>query len=126
MLPLLPFAAGLLAGAVAIRLLRNAKTREGLDKVQDKARHGLEKTQDKLRDAAISGLAAVENSSSALKQRLSAAKADAPQDAPQPAASPAESVPPAAVAKAPRRKSTTVRKAGAKTPGADKAAKDKA
>lgn len=104
MLPLLPFAAGLLAGAVAVKLLRAPRTREELDKVQDKARHGLEKAQDKLRDAAISGLAAVENSSAAMKLRLSAARAETSEAAPQ--STPVASTPPAAAAKAPRRKTT--------------------
>lgn len=120
MLPLLPFAAGLLAGAVAVKLLRAPRTREELDKVQDKARHGLEKAQDKLRDAAISGLAAVENSSAAMKLRLSAAKVETPQAAPQNA--PVESAPPAAPAKAPRRKAATVRKSTKKAPAADETA----
>lgn len=75
MLPLLPFAAGLVAGAIAVRLLRNEKTRDGLDKVQEKARLGLEKAQESLRGATISGLSAVESSSAAMKRRLSAGKA---------------------------------------------------
>lgn len=94
MLPLLPFAAGLLAGAVAVKLLRAPRTREELDKVQDKARHGLEKAQDKLRDAAISGLAAVENSSAAMKLRLSAARAETSETEPQ--STPVASTPPPA------------------------------
>lgn len=83
MLPLLPFAVGLVTGAIVVKLLRNEKTRDGLEKVQEKARIGLEKAQDKLRDATISGLAAVESSSAAMKRRLSADKAAMEETAPE-------------------------------------------
>lgn len=77
MLPLLPFAAGLLAGVVAVRLMRSDGTRAGLEKLQEKTRDGLGKAQDKLRDATLSGLSAVEASSAAARQRLSAGKDEA-------------------------------------------------
>jgi hypothetical protein len=59
MLPLLPFAAGLLAGAAAIKLWRNESTRAGIGKAQDK-----------LRQATASGLSAIQNTSAAISQRL--------------------------------------------------------
>lgn len=64
MLPLLPFALGLLAGGLAVRSLRNARLRDGL-----------QRAQDKVRSATVSGLAAVENSAHAMKQRLETAPA---------------------------------------------------
>ena len=59
MFHLLPFAAGLLAGAAAIKLIR-----------EDKAKAGLDKVQDRLRDATVSSLTAIEQSSARLRGRL--------------------------------------------------------
>lgn len=73
MLPLIPFAAGLLAGAAAIRLLRSDRARTGLSKARtglDKARAGLDQAQEKLRGAAISGLTAIEATSARARERL--------------------------------------------------------
>lgn len=70
MLPLLPFAAGLLAGAAAVKLLRS-----------DKARAGLGKAQESLREATVSGLAAIEHSSATMKQALVAKTPHAASDA---------------------------------------------
>jgi hypothetical protein len=61
MLPWLPFAAGMVTGAVAIKLLRTDSTRVGLDKAQEK-----------LRNATVSGLAAIEGGSAAFRERLAA------------------------------------------------------
>lgn len=74
MLPLLPFAAGILAGAAAVRLLRDQRTRLDLDKL----RNSLGKAQETLREAAVSGLAGIEHSSARAKERLSAPPAAAP------------------------------------------------
>ena len=75
MLPLLPFAAGLLAGAATIKLWRNENTRAGIDKAQDK-----------LRQATASGLSAIKNTSAAIGRRLAPdappAAAPAPESAP--------------------------------------------
>jgi len=60
MFPLLPFVAGMAAGAVVVKLLRS-----------DSARAGLDKAQDKIRQATVSSLAAIENSSAAMRERLS-------------------------------------------------------
>lgn len=59
MYPLLPFAAGLLAGAVVTRLVK-----------AERARMTLGKAQDRLRDATVSSLAAIEHSSAGLRSRL--------------------------------------------------------
>jgi hypothetical protein len=121
MLPLLPFAAGLLAGAVAVRLMRSEGTRAGLEKLQDKTRGGLGKAQDKLRDATLSGLSAVENSSAAMRRRLSAGKDAAPQAAvpAQPDAPSALDAAPAKPKRAPARTAGTSRKRTGKTSAGD-------
>lgn len=59
MFPLLPFAAGLLTGAVAARLLK-----------VDKARTGFSKAQDRVREATVSSLAAIEHTSAELRAKL--------------------------------------------------------
>jgi len=81
MFPLLPFAVGLLTGAAGIRLLRNEKAKKQLDKAQDR-----------LREATVSSLTAIESSSARLRTRL-----DQPAAATPP-------TPPAAPAKAPRKR----------------------
>ena len=59
MFPLLPFAAGLLTGAVAARLLK-----------VDKARTSFNKAQDRVREATVSSLAAIEHTSAELRAKL--------------------------------------------------------
>lgn len=59
MFPLLPFAAGLLTGAVATRLLK-----------VDKARTSFNKAQDRVREATVSSLAAIEHTSAELRAKL--------------------------------------------------------
>lgn len=89
MFPLLPFVAGVLTGAVALRLIKTDRTKSGLDKAQDK-----------LRDATVSSLEAIEHASARARMRLTAAEAE--QDtgpAPAPAAAPAA---PAVRKRAPR------------------------
>lgn len=73
MLPLLPFAAGLLAGAAAIKLWRNESTRAGIDKAQDK-----------LRQATAFGLSAIKHTSAAIGRHVApeAPPAAAPEPAP--------------------------------------------
>lgn len=82
MLPLLPFAAGLFAGAAAIGLLRS-----------ERARAALNRAEDSLRSAGKSGLAAARRAPAATTQQAAAAQA--------PAASLAKPKP---ARKAPRRK----------------------
>lgn len=100
MFPLLPFAVGLVTGAVAIKLVRSGK-----------AKKQIEDTQDYLRHATISGLNAIEQSSARLRDRLQ-----------EPAAAPQEDAPAAKRAKpAPKR-----RPAAAKAKAAPAKNKDEA
>ena len=105
MFPLFPFVAGVLTGAVALRLIKTDKTKAGLDKAQDKA-------QDKLRDATVSSLEAIEHASARARKRLTAAEAD--EDGESMPAEAAEPSAPAARKRAPR---------AAKAPKADAAAR---
>lgn len=66
MYPLLPFAVGLVTGALGIRLLKAGKTRATLDKAQER-----------LREATVSSLSAIEHSSAHLRAKL-AAEAELP------------------------------------------------
>ena len=66
MFPLFPFVAGVLTGAVALRLIKT-----------DKTKAGLEKAQDKLRGATVSSLEAIESASARVRQRLTAEDAEA-------------------------------------------------
>lgn len=61
MLPLIPFAVGILTGVAAVKLVRN-----------EKAKKGLECAQERLQNATVSSLAAIEQSSARLRQRLQA------------------------------------------------------
>lgn len=60
MLPLLPFVAGLAAGAAAVKLWRN-----------DKATQALESARSRIREATVGGLSRIESSSAALREKLS-------------------------------------------------------
>ena len=73
MLPVLTFAAGLIAGAVGYRALKKSKSNVSLRAAGDAARDGLDKAQSGLRQAAVSGLSAVERSSASLRAKLDAA-----------------------------------------------------
>lgn len=72
MIPLLPFAAGLIAGGLAVRLLRDEKTQDTL-----------RQAQESLRSAAQSGLSTLKASTAAMKERLSPAET-VPAAAPKP------------------------------------------
>lgn len=80
MLPVLTFAAGLIVGAAGYRALKKSKSGVDLRAAGDAARDGLGKAQSGLRQAAVSGLSAVERSSANLRVKLEtvAAEADAP------------------------------------------------
>ncbi|SEP69167.1 hypothetical protein SAMN05421693_103114 [Ectothiorhodospira magna] len=56
---LIPFAAGAVVGALAVRLLRTKTTQQGL-----------EKAQDTLREATVSSLSSIENASARARKRL--------------------------------------------------------
>ena len=89
MFPLFPFVAGVLTGAVALRLIKTDKTKAGLDKAQDK-----------LRDATVASLEAIEHASARARKRLTAAEAD--EDGESMPAEAAEPSAPAARKRAPR------------------------
>ncbi|KAB2914887.1 MAG: hypothetical protein F9K30_19325, partial [Dechloromonas sp.] len=63
MLPLLPFAAGLLAGAAVIKLWRNEKAQAGIDSAREK-----------LREATVAGLSRLESSTARARSRLTTAE----------------------------------------------------
>lgn len=67
MFPLLPFAAGLVTGAVLTRLVKPEKTRATLDRAQER-----------VREATVSSLAAIEHTSAGLRARLMHATDEAP------------------------------------------------
>lgn len=101
MLPLLPFALGLLSGAAAVGLLRNKE-----------ARGGIASAGTRLREATVSGLAAAERSSARLRERLEpelAAKAPAAAPAAKEKPAPRRRTPrkPAAPRATPRRKAAS-------------------
>lgn len=104
MFPLLTFATGLVAGITGVRLLKSAKLdaipTPSVGDIGQKARDGLDRARSGLREAAVSGLSAVERTSAGLRDKL----------APEP---PAE-MPPAAKPKARR----SPRKAAKKAPEA--------
>ena len=78
--PLLTFATGLLAGIAGVRLLKSAKAPDGLC-------HATASLGEKTRDAAVSGLTAIERSSASLRGKIAQ---DAQAAKTQPAAKPAK------------------------------------
>ncbi|MDV7212060.1 hypothetical protein SAMN04244572_00594 [Azotobacter beijerinckii] len=66
MFHLIPFAVGVVAGAVVLQLIRT-----------DKTKAGLEKAQDKLRGATVSSLEAIEGASARARARLAGEAAPA-------------------------------------------------
>ena len=92
MFHLLPFAVGLLAGVVTVKVVKNDQTKKQL-----------EKAQASLKKATVSSLSAIEQSSARLRTKL-AEPAEAPAPASAAAASPAK----------PPRKRAPARKAAAK------------
>ncbi|MDD2664702.1 MAG: hypothetical protein PHD19_13215 [Dechloromonas sp.] len=79
MLPLLPFVAGLVAGAAAVKLWRNEKTAQTLTNAKVK-----------IRSATVSGLSRLESSSASMREKLAVGEAapDPADDADVPAARP--------------------------------------
>ncbi len=74
MFPLLTFATGLVVGIAGVRVLKSAKfdalpTRSA-DDLGKKAREGFDRARSGLRDAAVSGLSAVEKTSAGLREKL--------------------------------------------------------
>lgn len=101
MLPLLPFIAGLVTGAVTAKLWRNGKTSQTLANAKAKTSETLESARTSIREATVSGLSRLEASSAAMREKLTVVEA-APE-----AATPDE-----APAPAPAKKATRPRKAG--------------
>lgn len=69
MIPLLPFAAGIITGAVAVRLLKTDRTRKSLNQAGER-----------LRDATVSSLEGIENTSARARRRLARAEAAKSRD----------------------------------------------
>lgn len=77
MLPLLTFASGVIAGAIGVRMMKNAKVKadpkiadlKSVD-VKAAAREGAGKAQTAVREAAVTGLLAIERTSAGLRSRL--------------------------------------------------------
>jgi hypothetical protein len=90
MVPLLPFAVGLLAGVVGVKALKKAKTPEALGTLSQGARDGVERASSGLKDAAVSGLSALERSSASLRAKLENPSAQAEDGAPEGPEEPSE------------------------------------
>lgn len=88
MLPVLTFAAGVLAGAIGVNMLRKAKQSDGL------------RAAAAVRQAAVSGLSAVEKSSASLRAKLT--PVEEPAEEPAPVEEPAAPVEEAAAPAEPR------------------------
>ncbi|TWA82282.1 hypothetical protein FBY14_12235 [Azospirillum brasilense] len=82
MLPLLTFASGVIAGAIGVRMVKNAKAKadpkiadlratdvKAVD-VKAAAREGAGKARTAVREAAVTGLLAIERTSAGLRSRL--------------------------------------------------------
>lgn len=93
MLPLLTFASGVIAGAIGVRMMKNAKAKadptiadlraadlKTVD-VKAAAREGAGKAQTAVREAAVTGLLAIERTSAGLRSRLATPVEEASADA---------------------------------------------
>lgn len=110
MFPLITFFSGVIAGAVGVRLVKNAvasgdrraTVRDGVAGVGASVQAGAGKAQAAVREATITSLLAIERTSADLRSRLTVVPADTPADpAPAPAAegtgvAPDAAVPPSA------------------------------
>lgn len=95
MFPLITFFSGVIAGAVGVRLVKNAVVsrdrraadRDGVAGVGASVQAGAGKAQTAVREATITSLLAIERTSADLRSRLTVVPADTPADpAPAPAA----------------------------------------
>ncbi|GAA4249758.1 hypothetical protein GBZ26_27735 [Azospirillum formosense] len=102
MLPLLTFASGVIAGAIGVRMVKNAKAKadptiadlratnlKSVD-VKAAAREGAGKAQSAVREAAVTGLLAIERTSAGLRSRLATPVEEAPVEAAPVEAAPVE------------------------------------
>jgi len=110
MLHLLPFIAGIVTGAVTVKLLRNDKTSQTLENAKVRTSETFESAKARIREATIGGLSRLETSSAAMREKLTVVEA-VPE-----AATPEEAPAPTPAAK----KASRPRKAGA-TGGAKRA-----
>lgn len=101
MLPVLTFAAGLIVGAAGYRALKKSKARVDLGAAGAAARDGLDRAQSGLRQAAVSGLSAVERSSANLRVKLETIPVDEPAPAAEADSAAVETAPEAAAPAAP-------------------------
>lgn len=97
MLPLLPFALGILTGATAIKLVRSSK-----------AKAGLQRAQASIREATVSSLTAIETTSARARDKLASPAAVAE---PAPVVAPAVVESPARPAAKPRTRKPAAKKA---------------
>ncbi len=91
MLPLLTFASGVIAGAIGVRMVKKAKADPMIADlkaadlkaadVKAAAREGAGKAQTAVREAAVSGLLAIERTSAGLRSRLATPAEEAPAEA---------------------------------------------
>ena len=93
MLPLLTFASGVIAGAIGVRMVKNAKAKADptiadlratnlkATDVKAAAREGAGKAQTAVREAAVTGLLAIERTSAGLRSRLATPVEEAPVEA---------------------------------------------
>lgn len=101
MFPLLTFATGLVVGIAGVRLLKSARfdavPTPSTDEIGKKAREGFERARSGLREAAVSGLSAVEKTSAGLREKLAPEAAAASEtDATESSAEAAPETPPTA------------------------------
>ncbi|NUB16016.1 hypothetical protein GAY28_27750 [Azospirillum brasilense] len=97
MLPLLTFASGVIAGAIGVRMVKNAKAKadpkiadlKSID-VKAAAREGSGKAQTAVREAAVTGLLAIERTSAGLRSRPATPVEEAPVGAAPAEAEPAK------------------------------------
>lgn len=93
MLQLLTFASGVIAGAIGVRMVKNAKAKADpmiadlratnlkTADVKAAAREGAGKAQTAVREAAVTGLLAIERTSAGLRSRLATPVEEAPVEA---------------------------------------------
>lgn len=94
MSPLLRFASGIVVGIIGAQLLRQSKAPDAVKSFAQKARSGLDKASEELRDAAVSGLSAVEKSSASLRAKLAGDSEQAAAEASEPVETTTQAPPP--------------------------------
>ena len=67
MFHLLPFGAGVIVGAIGLKLIKKINVRAGIDKSSDK----MKKTTETVKKTAVSGLSKIEETAGKLKNKIS-------------------------------------------------------